>query len=65
MPRRTGLISATDSFGFPLRMFGRPITSDGNWKQPVPPGDYSEWRWIHSCGAPRDEAIFSAPDLTG
>lgn len=39
-------INATDNFGFPFRLFGHPFTSDGNWKTPVPAGNYSEWWWM-------------------
>lgn len=39
-------ISSADTFGFPFRMFGHPFTNDGAWKQPVHPGDYSEWWWM-------------------
>ena len=39
-------ISSTDNFGFPFRMFGHPFTDDGQWKQPLPPGNYSEWWWM-------------------
>lgn len=40
------VIGTNDNVGFPFRMFGHPYTSDGTWKQPVPPGDYSEWWWM-------------------
>jgi hypothetical protein len=40
------VIGTTDNYGFPFRLFGHPFTDDGAWKQPVPPGDYSEWWWM-------------------
>lgn len=43
---KTWLISSTDNFGFPFRMFGHPYTDDGAWKQPLPTGDYSQWWWM-------------------
>lgn len=39
-------IHGADNFGFPFRLFGHPYTSDGQWKQPLPTGDYSKWWWM-------------------
>lgn len=44
--RQTWTIGTTDKFGFPFRLFGHPFTDDAGWKQPLPPGDYSEWWWM-------------------
>lgn len=43
---KTWFISSTDTFGFPFRMFGHPFTDDGQWKQPLPPGNYAGWWWM-------------------
>ncbi|MGE0697506.1 MAG: hypothetical protein AB7O57_00250 [Hyphomicrobiaceae bacterium] len=40
------VVSTTDNFGFPFRMFGHPLTDDGAWKSPEPTGDYSKWWWM-------------------
>ncbi|MBY5318573.1 hypothetical protein HFN01_35755 [Rhizobium leguminosarum] len=40
------VITSTDNFGFPFRMFGHPYTDDGAWKSPLPTGNYDEWWWM-------------------
>ncbi|MGD9738195.1 MAG: zinc dependent phospholipase C family protein [Bauldia sp.] len=37
---------SADNVGFPFRMFGHPFTDDSPFRQPLPPGDYSEWWWM-------------------
>lgn len=40
------VVRSTDNFGFPFRYFGHPYTDDGDWKKPLPVGDYGEWWWM-------------------
>lgn len=40
------LIDASDNVGFPFQHFGHPYSNDGDWIQPKPQGDYSEWWWM-------------------
>lgn len=40
------IIDSMDNFGFPLRMFGHPLTNDPPWKTPEPAGNYAKWWWM-------------------
>ncbi|WP_250522932.1 MULTISPECIES: zinc dependent phospholipase C family protein [unclassified Caballeronia] len=40
------IVESLDNYGFPLRMFGHPLTNDPPWKRPEATGVYDKWWWM-------------------